>query len=83
MVLVAETVVVLQVAEAVTVEVVGKGEAWLFRDGQVFKGQWEKSSPAARTVFNRADGTPLPIARGSTWIEVVPKEKKGKIFISN
>lgn len=64
--------------EAVVVETVGSGEAWFFRNGQVIKGRWEKPTAISRTIFLGPDKKPYSIARGTTWIEVVPKEMTGK-----
>ncbi|KKU48672.1 MAG: hypothetical protein UX68_C0010G0047 [Parcubacteria group bacterium GW2011_GWA2_46_9] len=66
-------------ADAVVVETVGQGEAWFFRNGRIIKGQWEKTTATSRTVFFDADKKPYSIARGSLWIEVVPKEMMSKV----
>lgn len=66
-------------ADAVVVEAIGKGEAWFLRNGKITKGKWEKSTATSRTVFLDANNKPYSIARGSIWIEVVPKEMAGKV----
>lgn len=66
-------------ADAVVVEAVGSGEAWLARNGRIIKGRWEKPTALSRTIFLGPDKKPYSIARGSVWIEVVPKEMMGKV----
>lgn len=65
-------------ADAVVVEAVGSGEAWLARNGRIIKGRWEKPTALSRTIFLGPDKKPYSIARGSVWIEVVPKEMMRK-----
>ncbi len=54
---------------------IGTGEATVFRDGQVIQGTWKKDSGQARTEFLDADGQPIPLDRGSTWISVIPTDR--------
>lgn len=66
-------------ADAVVVEAVGRGDAWLLRNGRIVKGSWEKPTAVSRTIFRDDDDKPYGLARGSIWIEVVPKEMAGKV----
>lgn len=52
--------------------VVGSGKAQLFRDGKVINGSWSKPSREDVTTFTAADGTPLLLHPGRTWVELVP-----------
>ena len=48
-------------------ETVGSGEAWVFTDGHVVRGRWERpdqSRPAALV----ADGRPIRLTPGRTWV---------------
>ena len=48
-------------------QTVGSGEAWVFTDGHLVRGRWErpdKSRPAALV----ADGRPIRLTPGRTWI---------------
>ena len=48
-------------------QTVGSGEAWVFTDGHVVRGRWErpdKSRPAALV----ADGRPIRLTPGPTWV---------------
>jgi Protein of unknown function (DUF3048) N-terminal domain/Protein of unknown function (DUF3048) C-terminal domain len=53
--------------EAVTV---GSGEAWIFADGQLVKGRWDRPSAEAPATFTDADGDPVKLTPGRTWIEL-------------
>lgn len=53
-------------------QVLGEGEALLFRDGRVFSGRWIRGSVGEPTHFVDASGQPLLLAPGSTWVELLP-----------
>jgi hypothetical protein len=56
-----------------------EGEAYLFRDGQVYplywttlSGEYEKSTGRLRPIrFMDRSGNPMPLKPGSTWVELV------------
>ncbi len=48
----------------------GTGRAVVFRDGQQFPGSWTASKNAP-PQFKDANGKPVQLARGNTWIEVL------------
>ena len=56
-----------------------KGYAYLFRDGQVYQiywstrsREWEKNTGLLRPIhFEDADGNPVPLKPGRTWIHLV------------
>jgi hypothetical protein len=50
----------------------GQGDAFIFRDGRQFEARWVRPGPDKMLVFTDADGNPLPLKPGVTWIEVVP-----------
>ena len=52
--------------------VVGTGRVQLLRDGKVITGTWSKPSRGDVTQFTTADGTPLLLHPGRTWVELVP-----------
>lgn len=47
------------------------GTADVFRNGVEISGTWSRSSLAQPTQFT-ADGAPIPLAPGRTWVELVP-----------
>ena len=52
--------------------VVGTGRVQLLRDGKVITGTWSKPSRGDVTQFTTADGKPLLLHPGRTWVELVP-----------
>jgi hypothetical protein len=50
----------------------GSGPAMVFRDGVELKGSWERGSLLDPTRFLAADGAPIPLAPGRTFVELVP-----------
>jgi hypothetical protein len=59
-------------AGTVTYEIIlaGSGKASVFRDGQRFDGTWEAGADAPPR-FIAEDGTPITLAPGNTWMQVV------------
>lgn len=47
---------------------VGTGPAVLFRSGKRIDGTWSRPAVDAPTMFTAADGTPMLMAPGSTWV---------------
>lgn len=52
-------------------DLVGSGRAWLFRDGKMVRGTWTDSGAGA-PVFKTIKGAVMNLARGRTWLEMVP-----------
>jgi Protein of unknown function (DUF3048) N-terminal domain/Protein of unknown function (DUF3048) C-terminal domain len=50
----------------------GSGPAWVFRDGAVFYGHWERSLLDHPTVFVDKNGSRITLTAGNTWEELVP-----------
>ena len=48
----------------------GSGRVSVFRDGQRFDGTWEATRDTPPR-FKRSDGTPIKLAAGNTWFQVV------------
>ena len=40
---------------------IGTGEAWVFSNGQLVRGTWERAYPRRPTVFRDAAGMPIPL----------------------
>ncbi len=49
----------------------GSNRASVFRNGQRFDGTWSATA-GAPPVFKATDGTPIRLAPGNTWFQVVP-----------
>jgi hypothetical protein len=56
----------------VLIDAVGEGQALVFTNGQVIDGVWRKTERTNRTEFFDAEGNPIPLLAGPTWVEVVP-----------
>ncbi len=63
----------------INVYFVGEGRAQLFSQGVMIEAKWTKASREAPTVFTDAQGNPLVLVPGQTWIEVVPPETKVEV----
>jgi hypothetical protein len=53
---------------------VGSGEAWVSAAGRTAHGSWAKADAAAPIVLTADDGSPLRLAPGTSWVELVPDE---------
>jgi hypothetical protein len=53
---------------------VGSGEVWVSAAGWTAHGTWSKADEGAPIVLTADDGSPLRLAPGNTWIELVPNE---------
>lgn len=53
-------------------EVVGTGTAVVATGGKAMPATWSKASPADPFVLTAPDGTPVKLAPGQTWVELVP-----------
>ncbi len=53
------------------IELVGSNRATVFRNGMRFDGTWSATA-GAPPVFKASDGTPIRLAPGNTWFEVIP-----------
>lgn len=53
-------------------ELVGSGKAYVFRDGRMILGRWERESLRDVTRFVTKDGTEIELAPGRTWVELLP-----------
>ncbi len=50
----------------------GTGRAWVFSDGHVVEATWTKPSIDSVATWTTADGVPVPLLPGTTWVELVP-----------
>jgi hypothetical protein len=58
-------------AQTPVVDLLGSGAMTVFREGQLWRGQWSRPDLASPTSFN-ADGQPIPMASGPVWVLLVP-----------
>jgi hypothetical protein len=52
------------------IQLIGSGNAYAFRDGQVYQVKWQRNDPDVVSLTN-PDGTPFAFKPGTTWFEVV------------
>lgn len=55
-----------------TIPLTGKGNALLFRNGRAAKVMWEKKTDEERFRLTDADGKGVKLAKGQTWMMVLP-----------
>jgi hypothetical protein len=55
----------------------GQGQALIFHDGRLVRGQWKKDSLSSALQLSTAAGK-LTVPAGHTWIELVP-QNGGKV----
>jgi hypothetical protein len=58
------------------IKTTGKGVAWIYREGKVVKAFWSKARDVAPTLLVDKDGNEIPLIRGRTFFQVVPKGAK-------
>nr|NLD39845.1 DUF3048 domain-containing protein [Actinomycetales bacterium] len=52
----------------------GSGELHLFQGGTLTAGTWSKGGDNDPFVFTDANGAPLALAEGNTWVELLPTQ---------
>lgn len=80
----AKTVIVLLMKEKGPIDdlkhllytTIGKGQAFVFQDGQVIKGTWQKKEREAKTKFLDSRGKEIVLNRGPIWIEIIPAHQE-------
>ena len=55
-----------------SIPLVGRGNALLFRGGTVERARWERKNLDEWFTFKTMEGDPLTFARGQTWMTVIP-----------
>lgn len=53
-------------------QMVGSGKAEYYIGGMLIRGTWSKASPTAPTLFVDAQGKPIVLKPGNTWIHINP-----------
>jgi Protein of unknown function (DUF3048) N-terminal domain/Protein of unknown function (DUF3048) C-terminal domain len=56
--------------------VVGRGRAWLLRDGRVLAGTWRRAAADQPLRLLGQDGEPLALHPGRTWVELLPASQR-------
>jgi hypothetical protein len=56
-------------------DTVGTGKAYVFYDGLVVEGQWQRDTIDERFELSLDDGTPIVVPAGRLWISVFPDNR--------
>ena len=51
-------------------QVVGSGAAWIFTEGRLIRGTWDKPTPNAVTQYFDSNGNPVELLPGRIWVEL-------------
>ncbi len=57
----------------------GAGDAYIFQNGAVIVGTWEKSSKDSQIIFRDNKNNEVKLAPGKTWISAVPESYGGSV----
>ena len=55
--------------------VLGRGQAFVFRNGRLIRGQWIREGRGDITRFEDRQGNEIALAPGTTWVELFPRER--------
>lgn len=67
-------------ARSPNVDLRGTGRAWVLRDGRLIVGRWTRPALDDVTVFETKAGERIPLARGTTFVELIPAEDGEVVF---
>ena len=54
------------------ITVIGAGDVYIFQNGDVILGTWEKSSKNEQIIFRDSSGAEISLIPGQTWISAIP-----------
>ena len=57
-------------------QMTGSGPVMVLRNGEVITGTWHRGSLEQTTTLTASDGSPIALAPGNTWVEIVPSTVK-------
>ena len=52
---------------------IGTGDVWVFRNGKVIKGTWERKDNSTPATFKDVEGNVITLLPGQTWVELASK----------
>lgn len=70
-----ETTTVFEDGTRQSYQVTGSGQAFVFQDGAVAEVTWQKADSKSPLLLTGADGKPIALNRGQTWITAVAPGK--------
>ena len=60
-------------------QTIGRGTAWVLRDGRAWKTTWSRPNARSGTTFTLKDGSLVPFAPGQTWIVLLDRDRRATI----
>jgi hypothetical protein len=60
-------------------QMVGEGDAWVLTAGGIVVGRWHKPSLDAVTTYTDADGAPIGLTPGRTWVALAPPGEASRL----
>jgi hypothetical protein len=63
-------------SEIVDIQLNGSGQAYAFRDGQIYQVKWNRPSPDSVLYLTFSDGSLYPYKPGTTWYQVIGQTSK-------
>ena len=60
----------------ITVDLTGGGDGWFACGGKLIPICWSKADRNSPLVYTTADGQPLVLGRGSTYVNIIPRENE-------
>ena len=66
-------------SEIVEITLSGSGQAFAFRDGQIFDVMWHRPEDNSVLFLTFPDGSPFSFKPGNTWFEVIGQSSKIEI----
>jgi hypothetical protein len=55
---------------------IGHNSAWVLRDGKIIRGTWTRRTVGDPITLTDAQGHPIALAPGRTWVELLPTPRK-------
>lgn len=59
-------------SRGIEIQLWGEGATKVFRDGKMVDSRWSRPASGSGLNFTDANGQPIPLKPGNTWIELVP-----------
>ncbi len=62
------------------ISTLGAGDAYIFENGTVIEGTWEKASKESQIVFKDRENNEIRLNPGQVWITAIPRSYGGSVF---
>ncbi len=75
-VIIAEYIPFLENPEIWEINLLGEGQAYLFRDGNVYDITWSRNNDGDLFALTSAEGDLIPLRPGSTWFQIIGQSSR-------